>query len=103
MITLLQQCHAATLAATTPPPTPDCSSPALEARLHARITESIKADGGWYARILRYEPVVVEELVEWFAGRGIEVAEGVIKRWCDREGVCCVGRESLGGGRRARY
>jgi hypothetical protein len=106
MIALLHQCHTAAVATPAPSKSPvqDLSSPALVARLHARITETIKTDEvGWYARILRYEPVVVEELVEWFEGRGMEIGEVVLRGWCDKEGVCCVGRESLGGGRRARY
>jgi len=104
IISLLQQCHLASLNAPAPTTTQDVSSAALAARVHARITETIKREGGEvYARILRYEPVVVEEMVEWFAGRGLEIGEGVVRGWCDGEGVCCVARESLGGGRRARY
>ena len=111
MISILGQCYKATTKASEPNPqtpattVPDLSSPALVARLHARITQTIKrdADQSVYTRILRYEPVVLEDLVEWFAERDIELGEVVVKGWCDKEGVCCVGRQSLSGGKRARH
>jgi hypothetical protein len=118
MISLLEECWQASQ---QPPPTlpstiqdpntpvsiiaPDISSPALLLRIHTRISQLLKSDvdQSVYSGILRYEPVVVEDLVEWLAEREIEVPELVVRGWCDKEGVCCVGRENLRGGRRARY
>lgn len=73
--------------------------------MHGRITQTIKSDPDQsvYMGILRYEPVVVEDLMEWLGGRELSVPDLVVKGWCDKEGVCCVNRESLMGGRRARY
>ena len=41
--------------------------------------------------------------MEWLGERELNVPDLVVKGWCDKEGVCCVNRESLMGGRRARY
>ena len=56
-----------------------------------------------YCGILRYEPIVVEDLVNWLEERGVSVPELVVRGWCDKEGVCCVASDSLNVGRRARY
>lgn len=108
MIQLLEECWKATQQPTTPirtTSTVDISSPALLLRLQTRITQTIKsdADQSVYCGILRYEPVVVEDLVEWLRERDVSVPELVVRGWCDKEGVCCVGRDSSSGGRRARY
>jgi hypothetical protein len=119
MISLLEECWTASQAPPIPPSSPshadpstpsstilpDLSSPALIRRLHARISQTIKsdADQSVYLGILRYEPLVVEDLVEWLTERDLEVPELAVRGWCDKESVCCVGRDSLGGGRRARY
>jgi len=120
MIAILEECY---LATQKPKPVPqntdistpthcilsldttDLSSPALLLRIHNRITETIKMDQeqSVYLGILRYEPVVVEDLMEWLKERGINVPEIAVRGWCDKEGVCSVARESLTGGRRARY
>jgi Slx4 endonuclease len=83
----------------------DLSSPAILRRVQARIFETIKTDPdqGVYCGILRYEPIVIEELVAWLKGRDVDVSELVVRGWCDKEGICCVGADSLKGGRRARY
>jgi len=83
----------------------DISSPALLLRVHDRITHTIKSDNdqSMYSSILRYEPMIIEDLVDWLAERHVSLPELVVRAWCDREGVCCVGRESLSGGRRPRY
>ena len=121
MISLLEECWRATqqpttqkltqdIDSTTDTPTqkmsqgPEVSSPALLLRLHKRITQVIKSDidQSVYLGILRYEPVVIEELVEWLERRDVVVPGLVIKGWCDKEGVCCIGRDSLAGGRKIR-
>ena len=109
MISLLEECWKASQQPTTPktliPSSEDISSPALLLRVHTRITEIIKSDDDQsvYCGILRYEPVVVEDLVNWLKERGLFVPELVVRGWCDKEGVCCVARDSLNGGRRLRY
>jgi len=115
MISILEECWKATQQPIKqhllPPETPatslpiDVSSPAIFRRLQARILQTIKTDPdqGVYCGILRYEPVVIEELGAWLKERGVNVPELVIRDWCDKEGVCCVGADSLKGGRRARY
>jgi hypothetical protein len=84
---------------------PDVSSPALLSRLHTRISQTIKSDPDQnvYLGILRYEPLVIEDLMDWLEEREITVSDTVIRGWCDKEGICCITRESLVGGKRARY
>jgi hypothetical protein len=116
MISILEDCWKATQQPVKqlhlPPETPvppsvpiDLSSPAILRRVQARIFQTIKADPdqGVCCGILRYEPVVIEELVVWLKDRGVDVPELVVRGWCDKEGICCVGAESLRTGRRARY
>ncbi len=109
MICLLEECWKASQRPTTPktliPSSDDISSPALLLRLQTRITEIITSDDDQsvYCGILRYEPVVVEDLVDWIKERGVSVPELVVRGWCDKEGVCCVARDSPSGGRTARY
>lgn len=122
MIKLLEECWKATNQKSPPPSPqrpnadlistplggdnlPDVSSPALLLRLHSRISNTIQtdADQSMYLGILRYEPLVVEDLMEWLEERELAIPELVIRGWCDKEGVCCVSRESLNGGKRARY
>jgi hypothetical protein len=83
----------------------DISSPALLLRLHHRITQTIKSDHDQsvYSGILRYEPVVIEDLIDWLSKRDMALPELVLRGWCDKQGVCCVARDSLSGGRRAKY
>ena len=106
MISLLEECWKASQQPTTPRTciTEDISSPALLLRLQTRISQTIKSDDdqSMYYRILRYEPVVLEDLVDWLKERDVSVPELVVRGWCDKEGVCCVARDSLNGGRRAR-
>lgn len=107
MISLLQECWKAKQIKPTSPPSipPELSSQELIQRVHARISQTIKTDldQSMYSSILRYEPVVLEDLVEWLTERDVQVPDLVVRGWCDREGVCCVARDSLGGGQRARY
>jgi len=116
MIALLEECWKATQKLAkphlAPPETPvgsslpaDVSSAAILRRLQARISQTVKddADQSFYCGILRYEPVIIEDLVLWLKERGVDVPELVVREWCDKEGVCCVGKDGLQGRRRARY
>ncbi|KAI4121253.1 MAG: hypothetical protein LQ338_006471 [Usnochroma carphineum] len=64
----------------------------------------------WYEKMLLYDPIVVEDLADWLNKEGLsqvewqdKVTPGMAKRWCESQSVCCVWRESLKGGTRARY
>ncbi|KAK4982764.1 5'-flap endonuclease [Elasticomyces elasticus] len=80
-----------------PDAAPGVAAPAADVFLG--ITRAVKADRGWYVRVLMYEPVVVEDLAAWlglmgvlgFSGKAAEVK--VVKEWCDLNGVCCVNKE----------
>ena len=116
MTALLEECWTATQMPRkqhlAPPETPvgsslpvDISSPAILRRLQARISQIVRddVDHSIYCGILRYEPVVIEDLVVWLKERGFDVPELVVRGWCDKEGVCCMGKDSPQGGRRARH
>ena len=107
MISLLEECWKASQQPATPKTCviEDISSPALLLRLQNRITQTIKSDDDQsiYCGILRYEPVVVEDLLDWLKERGVSAPELVVRGWCDKEGVCCIATDSLNSRRRARY
>jgi hypothetical protein len=79
----------------------------------ATTTEGNKGSGmgmSWYEKILLYDPIVLEDLTAWLnkGGLGVvgwdgEVDAKVVKGWCQGRGVCCLWRENLRGGARARY
>jgi hypothetical protein len=115
MVKLLEDCWTAVNKPPQPPPEsqhvndidalPDTSSPAILQRLHSRISQIIKSDSDQsvYLGILRYEPLVIEDLMEWLGSREMSVSDLVVREYCDKESVCCVTRESLAGGKRPRY
>ena len=64
----------------------------------------------WYEKILMYDPIVLEDLALWLNTEGLgkvgvdeEVSSGMVKEWCEARSVCCLWRENLNGGVRARY
>ena len=64
----------------------------------------------WYEKILLYDPIVLEDLTRWLNIEGLgrvgideEVGIGVVKVWCEGKGICCLWRENLRGGVRARW
>ena len=64
----------------------------------------------WFEKILFYDPIVLEDLTDWLNKEGLNlvgcnerVHPSVAKRWCESQSVCCIWRESLKGGKRARY
>lgn len=64
----------------------------------------------FYEKILIYEPIVLEDLTAWLNTQGLasigeddEVEPLVVKEWCEERSVCCLWRENLRGGARARY
>ncbi|BFZ64764.1 5'-flap endonuclease [Saitoella coloradoensis] len=68
------------------------SEAAILARLYTSITTSIKASPTQWSQILRYEPILLEDLTLWLSseeGGKIEVSEEVLKGWCDKHGICC--------------
>jgi len=57
-----------------------------------------------------YDPIVLEDLAYWLNTEGLgwggvdeEVGPGVVKAWCEGKSVCCLWRENLRGGARARH
>ena len=60
-------------------------------------------DQSSYLRILRYEPLVIEDVAEWLAARDVPLAEMTLKPFFDEQSICCVSRESLVKGSRSRY
>ena len=57
-----------------------------------------------------YDPIILEDLTAWLNTVGLgnvgvdeEIEVGVVKEWCESQSVCCVWRESLRGGARARW
>ncbi|KAL8952809.1 MAG: hypothetical protein Q9222_001313 [Ikaeria aurantiellina] len=64
----------------------------------------------WYEKILLYDPIVFEDLAEWLNQTGLPrvgydhgVSPLMVKSWCESQSVCCLWRENLRGGTRARY
>ncbi|KAL7271733.1 5'-flap endonuclease [Rhizina undulata] len=61
------------------------------------ITKAVKHDKDMWEKLLRYEPVVVDEFCGWLNVRGLgavgvdeEVGAEVVREWCEAGGVCCV-------------
>lgn len=93
-------------------------TPLTHAALLAKITEAITTYPPshdmkrltWHEKILLYEPIVLEDLATWLNREGLgrvgvddELGPGVVKDWCEGRSVCCLWRENLRGGARARY
>lgn len=64
----------------------------------------------WYEKILLYDPIVLEDLADWLDKVGLsrvgyagKVTPRMTKQWCESQSICCVWRENLRGGTRARY
>lgn len=64
----------------------------------------------FHEKILMYEPIVLEDLTTWLNTQGLasvgeddEVEPLLVKEWCEERSVCCLWRENLRGGARARY
>lgn len=64
----------------------------------------------WYEKMLMYDPIVLEDLTVWLNTEGLarigvddEIEPNVVKEWCESQSICCLWRENLRGGTRARY
>ena len=60
--------------------------------------------------MLMYEPIILEDLTAWLNTEGLnridednEVSPEQVKAWCEGRSVCCLWRENLRGGARARW
>ena len=86
--------------------------------LFRRITMAVKAGPpandpdnlSFFEKILIYQPIVIEDLTTWLNTKGLgavgvdeEVGSGLVKAWCEGRSICCLWKENLRGGRRARY
>ena len=89
-----------------------------EARLFAEVTKAITSfppsndpnDLTFHERMLVYEPIVLEDLTAWLNAEGLnrigednEVSPEQVKAWCEARSVCCLWKENLRGGARARW
>ncbi len=89
-----------------------------EARLFAEVTKAITSfppsndpnDLTFHERMLVYEPIVLEDLTAWLNAEGLnrigednEVSPEQVKAWCEARSVCCLWKENLRGGTRARW
>lgn len=103
--------------ATAQTTTPDLSPAAAQTQLFTNITKAITTFPRstnskyptWHEKILMYDPIVLEDLAYWLNTEGlgrvgvdVEVGPGVVKAWCEARSVCCLWRENLRGGGRAR-
>ncbi|KAL9016234.1 MAG: hypothetical protein Q9185_006403 [Variospora sp. 1 TL-2023] len=64
----------------------------------------------WHEKMLLYDPIVLEDLADWLNMEGLsrvgcedKITPGLTKQWCESQSICCVWRENLRGGTRARY
>ena len=89
-----------------------------EARLFAEVTKAITSfppssdpdNLTFHQKMLLYEPIILEDLTAWLNTEGLnrigednEVSPGQVKAWCEARSVCCLWRENLRGGARARW
>lgn len=88
-----------------------------ETQVFPYITRAIKSatrdtdsEPSWQEKILLYDPIVLEDLTIWLntgalekAGWDDEIAPTLVKKWCEQKSICCLWRENLKGGARARY
>jgi hypothetical protein len=85
-------------------------------RLYVKISEAVETAGkssgtdSFYFKILMYDPVVLEDLTVWLNTVGLtsvgideEVTVCDTRSWCDRNGVCCLAKETQKGLERKRY
>ena len=63
-----------------------------------------------YEKLLLYHPIVLEDLADWLNDEGLPrvgsketVSPQIAKTWCESQSVCCLWKENLRGGTRARY
>lgn len=63
-----------------------------------------------YEKMLLYDPIVLEDFAQWLNDEGLKrvgcdetVDPAIAKLWCESQSVCCLWRENLKGGTRARY
>lgn len=98
-------------------PTPHLTPGAAQQHLFSKITEAITTappthdpkNLTWFEKIILYDPIVLEDLATWLNTEGLgrvgvdeEVGPPVVREWCEAKGVCCLWRENLRGGARAR-
>ncbi|KAI9717932.1 MAG: hypothetical protein M1812_004459 [Candelaria pacifica] len=90
---------------------------AVQAHLFESITKAVTAappstdvkKPTWHEKILMYDPIVLEDLSTWLNTQGLasvgvdtEVGATEVREWCERNSVCCLWKENLGGGARSR-
>jgi len=98
--------------------TPNLTPTAAQKHLFFKITKAITTfppttdpkHPTWHEKILMYDPIVLEDLAAWLNTEGLgrvgvdeEVGTAVVRAWCEEKSVCCLWKENLWGGVRARY
>ncbi|CCG84453.1 protein of unknown function [Taphrina deformans PYCC 5710] len=83
------------------------ASRAVEVQTLCRnLTALLRSGDGhvWWIRILKYEPIVLEDFVEWLRdARGIVTEVDTVRDYFDGKGVCCVRRITRSGKGRKRF
>ncbi|KAL8722205.1 MAG: hypothetical protein Q9225_001250 [Loekoesia sp. 1 TL-2023] len=97
---------------------PAIASPHDKEALFAAITEAITSyppthdakNLTWYEKMLLYDPIIIEDLAVWLNKEGLgrvgcneKISPSMAKQWCESQSVCCLWKDSLKGGKRARY
>ncbi|QSL64297.1 hypothetical protein MERGE_000453 [Pneumocystis wakefieldiae] len=56
------------------------------------ITKILKSTIGeiYWFKILRYEPIVLEQFIKWLFEQNIVVTLDIVKQYCNIYGICCV-------------
>lgn len=70
------------------------------------LTRLLKSEAGhvWWLRILSYEPIVLEDFIDWLkSNRSIETDVDTIRDYFDSQGVCCVRKVTRQGKDRKRF
>ena len=98
--------------------TPNLTPVAAQKHLFASITKAIttfprstnQKHPTWHEKILMYDPIILEDLATWLNTEGLgrigvdeEVGSAVVRAWCEERSVCCLWKENMRGGTRARY
>jgi len=97
---------------------PELSPSAEQALLFTHITNAVTiapptkdpSNPSWHEKILMYDPIILEDLTVWLntgaldkAGWDGEVDPKQVKKWCESNSICCLWKDNLRGGARARH
>lgn len=75
-------------------------------QLFRDLTQLLRSESGksWWTRILSYEPIVLEDFVDWIkVDHGISAEVDTVRDYMDTQGVCCVKKVTRTGKDRKRF